>query len=146
MGSRDGGVMLCTTKRFIAVIPSTFTLFFDEGFIFDPDVSSDELGASILQALRISIKNKSVMELTKVEAWESMIMRRFGYKNSRSIFRRQMRCGISSYESENLLVYEPFTQYSELQWRADGDKYEIPLSSEPVIIGEKAREVLELSS
>ena len=92
--------------------------------VLAPDVSDEDLGRAVLAALSLSrllafddpdYTNEVVEE--RYQGWIKDMMKRYGYKTKRALFRKMDRCGAKI--RDGMLTIYPYYHYSLDGWSGD---------------------------
>jgi hypothetical protein len=118
--------------------------------LLDPDASDEAIGLAILDALKLS-RFLSTQEYDgffdpepnrqRYADWVVTLMKRYGYKTKRALFKNMKNCGI--HQNTETFIFSP-TRHEKLEgWSGEGisdeDLVVIPATSSPIEVGQALR-------
>lgn len=117
-------------------------------YLLEPHASDEEVGTAVLKALQqsrfLSFEEEGdLMEnaTPNYKAWVEKLMKQYGYKTKRALFKNMKSCGID--QNKNVITIRPSHHEKLEAWDGEGftesDYVKIPADSPPAEIGAALR-------
>lgn len=119
-----------------------------EAYLLRIDIGNSELGVAILKALQqsrfLSFEEEGVLMENlnqNYTQWVNKLMKKYGYKTKRALFKKMMSCGIE--RRDNMIIIRPSNHEKLEGWGGEGiskdDYVTLPTDSSPEEIGAALR-------